>query len=1328
MSSLFQGQMDYIFFFYGLSFVGLGVVCYILSKEVGQRLQWKWLALFGLTHGLHEWLNLLTHPWETGVWFAICRWVLMAASFLFLLEFARRSLRRQEQGQGRWVLGVLVLIAAVGALAGLSGLRVTTRYALGLMGGLGAGWALCTEARQTEPRYRFWLLAGGMGLLLYGLATGVIVGRASFFPATVVNYETFTSLTGLPIQVVRGVLAAWVAVMLWGYFQVSWAVAKKPRHRFRSRYLYGVNLALIIILATGWLLTQYLGNVARQKTLEDTAGHGDLIIQRLTFELEGADAAAKAMSGSPWIRPVLLSKSPAALAKANSVLDRYQSRFAASPAYIMDPTGTVVASSNRQAPDSFVGHNYGFRPYFQKALTGHPGRYFALGVTSKKRGFYAAYPVRGPTGKIVGVASIKTTLDDFLQELQECGPAFLVDPQGIIFLSNRPNLNFHSFWPVTGTGKARLQAQYGTAKFAAMFPGRPKNGSLVKVHGASYLFYRRVIDSSTAPGWSLVLLASVKMLTFYRLLGIATAFIIVVLLLIYAGTTLSIREGVTRIQASESRFRAMFDAAPEAVFVFDPETHRIVSANPFMAQWLGYDLEELIGMEIEQIRTSGSPGPQGEGAGESSEEPNSVPGLRYRKKNGLQVDVECTRANIYQDDQLREIVFVRDITQRKKVAADLVWEAMVNSAMADLSKSLMTSLPLEQIASLVYEHAVNLTGSKLGFCGYINPQTGTLVIPVMTGEIWAACHIGDKSIEFHDKSGFWGWVLEHGQSLLTNHPDQIPGTASPSSGNTPIHRFLSVPAMINGKLVGQIALANAERDYSPRDQEICERLALIYAQAIHRQRLDETLRESETGLKTILDNVQTGILIVNPETSVIVDANPVALEMIGRSKEQIVGSDCHKFIWHQEEDQHPLTDLHEAVNNSEKILRRADGSNRWIIETVVPVSLQGQEYLLESFMDITERREWEEAVQTSNEKLQNLVAQVEEQNRIMMLTNEMADLMQVCQTSEEAYVAIEQFMPQFFPEEAGSLYMLNNSRNLFEVTASWGEHRPAVPAFAPEDCWSVRRGRLHKVDDPKEALLCHHVSQLSCGGYLCVPLIAQGETLGVLFLQWACDLEGQKISLAMSKEQLALVVAEDLALALANLRLRETLRSQAIRDPLTGLFNRRYMEETLERELKRAQRTGTSIAVIMMDLDRFKLYNDTFGHSAGDEILSALGNLVRGEVRGEDIACRYGGEEFLLIIPGACQEVAKERAELLRQAVKEMHIHHNGLKSISLSLGVAVYPTHGETGLELIRAADMALYQAKNAGRDRVMMAADHEENLNLITSDMPIHSQTDSA
>ena len=1323
MSTFFQGQMDYIFFFYGLAFVGLGAVCYILSREVSQRLPWRWLALFGLTHGVNEWLDFLALAWQDGVWFAVCRWVILTASFLFLVEFGRLSLIRQRvRLPGRWVLGLLALAAAMGAVHGLSGLNVTTRYVLGLVGSLGAGWALCKEGRRVDPHQRFSLLAAGVGLLLYGLATGVIVPRAPFFPAAMVNYDTFTSFTGLPIQLVRGLLALWIAAMIVGYFQISWPAESEQSHRVRARYMCGASAALMVILVFGWVLTQYLGNVARQEVIKETAGHTNLIVQRLTFELEGADAAVEALSGSPWIAPALWSRSPQTLAQANSVLDRYRSRFGACPAYLMDRTGTTIASSNRNDPDSFVGHNYAFRPYFRKALAGDRGRYFALGVVSKKRGFYAAFPVRDPAGKIVGVAAIKTTLDKFQQELRASEPAFLISPDGVIFLSSRPSLDYHSLWPVHRLDNDSLKAQYGTTHFEAIFPRSPENGTTVKIGGKSYLFFRQVIDSVDAPGWSLVMLASVKMIVFYRLLGIATAFIFVVLILLYAGTNLSIREGADHILISESRFRAMFDAAPEAVFVFDPETRKIIEANPFMARWLGYDLEELVGLAIDRIRPPGSLGPQGECAWDGSGAPNLAPGPVYRKKDGSLVDVECTAGKILHGDHIREIVFVRDITARKKVAGELAWEAMVNSAMADLSRSLLTSLPLEDIAVLVYEHAMNLTGSKLAFCGHTNPQTGALEVPRMTDEVWASCLIKDKSTEFHRFGGLWDWVLKHGQPLLTNHPDQDPRSTGTPPGHLPIHRFLSVPAIIEGRLVGLIALANADRDYTIRDQELCERLALLYAQAIHRQRLDETLWESERGLQTILDNVQTGVLIIDPETRVIMDANPEAVKMIGVAKDKIVGSPRQKFVRSPQREGSPIADLDETVSDVERILLRPDGASRWIIKTVAPVSLKGKEYLLESLVDITDRRKWEETVQTTNDRLKVLVAQVEEQNRIMTLTNEMADMLQACQASEEAYRAIEHFMPKFFPHDAGALYILNNSGNLFEAMASWGQTPPAISVFAPDDCWSVRRGRLHKVDKPRQALLCRHVSSVWSGDYLCVPLVGQGETLGVLHLESGPQPEGQADGVAIPKEQLALTVAEDMALALANLRLRETLRSQAIRDPLTGLFNRRYMEETLERELKRSLRTGSPIAVIMMDLDHFKEYNDTLGHNAGDELLNALGNLLKTQIRGEDIACRYGGEEFLLIIPGAVMEVALERAEVLRQAVKKMHVHYQGLKPITLSFGVAVYPVHGKTALELIRAADVALYQAKREGRDQVIAAVDSGETLKTAPPDTSPH------
>jgi diguanylate cyclase (GGDEF)-like protein len=184
-------------------------------------------------------------------------------------------------------------------------------------------------------------------------------------------------------------------------------------------------------------------------------------------------------------------------------------------------------------------------------------------------------------------------------------------------------------------------------------------------------------------------------------------------------------------------------------------------------------------------------------------------------------------------------------------------------------------------------------------------------------------------------------------------------------------------------------------------------------------------------------------------------------------------------------------------------------------------------------------------------------------------------------------------------------------------------------------------------------------------------------------------------------------VAEHIALALANLKLQETLRDQAIRDPLTGLFNRRYMEESLEREVSRAGRSGIPVGVIMLDIDHFKHFNDTFGHEAGDTLLGALGNFLRAHIRGGDIACRYGGEEFTLILPDASFDATRDRAEQLREAVTKLNVLHRGetLGPITLSLGVATFPEHGSIGQAVLLAADGALYRAKHEGRNRVVVA-----------------------
>jgi diguanylate cyclase (GGDEF)-like protein len=214
--------------------------------------------------------------------------------------------------------------------------------------------------------------------------------------------------------------------------------------------------------------------------------------------------------------------------------------------------------------------------------------------------------------------------------------------------------------------------------------------------------------------------------------------------------------------------------------------------------------------------------------------------------------------------------------------------------------------------------------------------------------------------------------------------------------------------------------------------------------------------------------------------------------------------------------------------------------------------------------------------------------------------------------------------------------------------------------------------------------------------------------LGIVHLNdRAIDSGARPVLVNEQSTKLAKALAEQVALAVANLRLRETLRSQSIRDPLTGLYNRRYLEETLGREIRRAERNRHPMGIVMFDIDRFKQFNDTFGHDAGDAVLREVGVLLHNRFRAEDIACRYGGEEFVVILPEAVLDDTRARAEELREAAKHLHVAPRGraLGAVTLSVGVAVFPDHGVTGDALLQAADAALYRAKQNGRDRIEAA-----------------------
>lgn len=358
--------------------------------------------------------------------------------------------------------------------------------------------------------------------------------------------------------------------------------------------------------------------------------------------------------------------------------------------------------------------------------------------------------------------------------------------------------------------------------------------------------------------------------------------------------------------------------------------------------------------------------------------------------------------------------------------------------------------------------------------------------------------------------------------------------------------------------------------------------------------------------------------------------------------------------------------------------------------------------MIGAMLDISERKYMESSLRQTNDQMSHVLSELQHHNSEIVFLNEMSRLLQACNSPKEAYQVVEDLSKKLFPGTTGALYLFNSSRTLLRAVASWGELPDAEQKFAPYECWSLRHGRTHPLNEEHISAPCAHLTEpLPIVSY-CLPVQVQGETMGVLNIR-----SDNEDNIPETKRQLAYTVVEQTGMTLSNLNLREALREQSIRDPLTGLFNRRYMEEVLKQHISRVTRHLHPLGIIMIDIDHFKAFNDLHGHVAGDILLRELGQFLQSHIRAEDVACRYGGEEFLLIMPDAFLEAVQARADLLRRAARDLQIEMDGQRygNITLSMGVAVYPMHGRKIETVLRAADAALYRGKQEGRDRVIVA-----------------------
>ncbi len=484
----------------------------------------------------------------------------------------------------------------------------------------------------------------------------------------------------------------------------------------------------------------------------------------------------------------------------------------------------------------------------------------------------------------------------------------------------------------------------------------------------------------------------------------------------------------------------------------------------------------------------------------------------------------------------------------------------------------------------------------------------------------------------------------------------------------------------------------------------------------------KALEANEDYLSSIFRAAPIGIGVL--ENRVIVTANDRFCQLLGYEREEIIGQSTKKLYVSEEEYQRCGSEIYGSLKASgtcsvEAHVLRKDGRKVQLLLNAALLNSAGKEQAVTfSILDITDRKQIDEKLKRSQleleatvckrtEELSGTVEVLKRRNLESETLSKLGDLLQSCETEEESYTIVTSLCEQVFLCHSGFLAIYDRELDAMLTVAVFGGYIADSSELRPNDCWALRRGGTHLVVDPLVDPICLHSRGKQRLSSLCVPIGAKGESIGLLHLLWElktdsekqCDREVEVVT------GLAKRVAELYGLSLSNIQLRTRLRQQSIRDRLTGLYNRRHMEESLRREIARAKRKKTRVGVILLDVDHFKKFNDTYGHDAGDEVLRKLGEYLNRLTREEDIACRYGGEEFIVIMNDCTTEGAAIRGEGIRAGIESLAINYGGTQlNVTASIGVASYPDHGDNSQTVIITADAALYKAKKAGRNRVVV------------------------
>ena len=536
-------------------------------------------------------------------------------------------------------------------------------------------------------------------------------------------------------------------------------------------------------------------------------------------------------------------------------------------------------------------------------------------------------------------------------------------------------------------------------------------------------------------------------------------------------------------------------------------------------------------------------------------------------------------------------------------------------------------------------------------------------------------------------------------------------------------------------------MASLEERVQQRTAELEQANAKLMQWVSEQKATSRELEDNESRLRAVLDSTVDGIITIDEEGRIL-SINPAVTTIFGYTDLELLGHNVSELMPSPDRERHDHY-LHNYLDSGvAKIIgigREVMGQhkNGWqfpVDLAVSVLSLEGERQFVGLVRDITERKRAEESIrhlntelihlnddleqqiqekqsaeaklQDVNTQLQALVESMREHTEFVSLLNEMSELLQSCLNIPEAARVLAHFVKQLLKADSGGLYLGDSDGNTLRRVAAWGSNDgESCGEFHHDECWAMRQGRVHPAGLLQLNLGCAHLSQGEERYSLCIPLYAQGHIVGLLNLGRGAAFVESNGELPCSR-QILQSFSEQVALAIANINLRERLENLSQRDPLTGLFNRRYLNDVFEEELARCTRANLPLSVLMLDIDHFKRFNDSFGHDAGDHLLQEVALALLGNVRERDIVTRYGGEEFTILMPAASLQRAQERAEAIRVAVAGTTLVHRGVElgRVTVSIGLAANPQHGKTTQQLLLAADKALYQAKEQGRDRVLV------------------------